>query len=102
MEILVFELTGAGRHPRLRFGVPDVMLPAVPLNVESSAVFFIENDGYDNLDIKFRLPADSQNLPLRLEFPEVRARPVYVPYEDYCCLAFDCSNHLFVIARFLK
>lgn len=69
-ELLVLELTGSGRQPRLKFDKSAVVLPAVPLNVRSTALFFIENDGYDNLELRFRLPADSQNVPLALEFPE--------------------------------
>lgn len=69
-ELLALELTGAGRHPRLKFDKSALVLPAVPLNVRSTGLFYINNDGYDNLELRFRLPADSDNVPLSLEFPE--------------------------------
>ena len=72
VKILTFDITGTGRRPRLQFEAPEVVLPAVPIGVQSSAVFYIENDGYDNLDLKYRLPADTVNVPLSVEFPEVR------------------------------
>lgn len=42
----------------------------VPLGVTSRAVFHIINDGYDNLELKVRLPADEHHLPLQLSFPD--------------------------------
>jgi hypothetical protein len=70
LRILTLEFCGTGRHPRLVFDCSHVVLPAVPLGVYSSRTFRVVNDGYDNLDIQFRLPADTQNVPLELKFPE--------------------------------
>jgi hypothetical protein len=70
LRILTLELCGTGRHPRLVFDCSHVILPAVPLGVYSSRTFRVVNDGYDNLDIQFRLPADTENIPLELKFPE--------------------------------
>jgi hypothetical protein len=42
----------------------------VPLGVVSFATFHVVNQGYDNLELKTRLPADSGRLPLSLTFPE--------------------------------
>jgi hypothetical protein len=70
LRILVLELDGTGRRPCLSFDCSQVVLPAVPLGLYSSRAFRVINDGYDNLDIKFRLPADTQNVPLELMFPE--------------------------------
>jgi hypothetical protein len=44
----------------------------VPLGVTSCATFHIINVNYDNLELKYRLPADESHAPLKLEFPEVR------------------------------
>lgn len=44
----------------------------VPLGVKSQATFYIINNGYDNLELKFRLPADESHLPMQIDFPEVR------------------------------
>ena len=70
LPILSLELAGVGRQPQLRFDTDHVLLPAVPLNIESSATFRVVNDGYDNLDLTFRLPSDTENIPLQLHFPE--------------------------------
>ena len=70
LPILSLELAGVGRQPQLRFDTNHVLLPAVPLNFESSATFRVVNDGYDNLDLRFRLPSDTENIPLQLHFPE--------------------------------
>jgi hypothetical protein len=70
LPILALDLAGAGRQPRLAFDTGHVLLPAVPLHVQSSATFRVITDGYDNLDLKVRLPSDTANLPLELKFPE--------------------------------
>ena len=44
----------------------------MPLGVKSHASFHVVNGGYDNLELRFRLPADESHLPLQIEFPEVR------------------------------
>lgn len=70
LPILTIELTGGGRSPAILFDAPFVMLPAVPLGIVSKAQFTIINDGYDNVDLSYRLPADEQHLPLQLDFPQ--------------------------------
>ena len=66
----VIELVGAGSHPKIVCLEREVMLPAVPLGVTSCASFYLLNQGYDNLDLQYKLPADSANIPLELSFPE--------------------------------
>lgn len=39
--------------------------------MKSWATFYIVNDGYDNLELRFRLPADESHLPISIDFPEV-------------------------------
>ena len=45
-------LKGEGAFPRLLFDRKEILLPVVPLNVESKCVFRILNDGYENLNLK--------------------------------------------------
>ncbi|MEW5300161.1 MAG: hypothetical protein WDW36_003110 [Sanguina aurantia] len=66
---LSLEVTGTGLFPRIRFDVRECVLPPVPLGFRSQAVFNIINNGYDNLELKFRLPADEVQLPIKIEFP---------------------------------
>lgn len=61
---------GVGSLPMLTFNTAEVILPVVPLGVESKAVFVVVNQGYENLELRHRLPADTTKVPLRLEFPE--------------------------------
>lgn len=70
LPILTLELNGSGRSPAILFNAPFLMMPAVPLGIVSSTQFKIINDGYDNVDFSYRLPADEQHLPLKLEFPQ--------------------------------
>jgi hypothetical protein len=42
----------------------------VPVGITTYATFHIKNQGYDNLELATRLPADTARLPLTLEFPE--------------------------------
>ena len=66
----MIELVGAGSHPKIVCLEREVMLPPVPLGVTSVTSFWLLNQGYDNLDLQYKLPADSSNIPLELAFPE--------------------------------
>lgn len=61
---------GVGQYPRIAFDVRECLLPPVPLGLRSTATFFVINNGYDNLELKYRLPADEGHLPMEVEFPE--------------------------------
>jgi hypothetical protein len=47
----------------------------VPLGVTSQATFHVVNAGYDNLELRYRLPADGAHTPLSLTFPQVGTLP---------------------------
>lgn len=63
-------LKGTGLAPGLGFEVREITIPVVPLGIKSSARFYLVNKGYDNLDVKYRLPIDTEKAPLQLSFPE--------------------------------
>lgn len=46
-------LGGSGAYPRLLFDKKEVILPVVPLNIQSRCSFRIINDGYENLNLKY-------------------------------------------------
>jgi hypothetical protein len=48
-------LKGEGLFPRLLFDRKEIILPVVPLNIESSCIYRLINDGYDNLNIKYHI-----------------------------------------------
>ena len=70
---LSLEVTGAGQFPRLSFDQRECVLPPVPLGITSRATFSIINNGYDNLELRYRLPADEGHVPMKVEFPQVRS-----------------------------
>ncbi|CAE7890218.1 CFAP47, partial [Symbiodinium sp. KB8] len=69
MEI---NLKGKGIEPQLTFEQREVVLPSVPLNFSTSAVFYVLNQGYDHLELRYRLPAEGSDasIPLQVIFPE--------------------------------
>ena len=44
-------LKGQGSHPRILFDRKEVILPVVPLNVQSRCLFRVINYGYENLTL---------------------------------------------------
>uniref|UniRef100_A0A0G4F070 Calponin-homology (CH) domain-containing protein n=1 Tax=Chromera velia CCMP2878 TaxID=1169474 RepID=A0A0G4F070_9ALVE len=67
---LHLRLRGRGTVPKIAFDRPELILPTVPLNVPSRALFKVYNEGFELLELRTRLPADSQKIPLKVEFPE--------------------------------
>lgn len=67
---LIMEVTGQGQHPRLSFDVRECILPPVPLGMHTQATFHIINNGYDNLELQYKLPADDSHVPMEVSFPE--------------------------------
>eukprot|EP00759_Apiculatamorpha_spiralis_P010205 PhF_6_TR17060/c1_g1_i1/m.26073 len=67
MEITV---KGFGSNPGLSFDRKEVVLPVVPLNVPAKLTFTVINEGYESLDLKYRIPGDPKLIPLTLNFPE--------------------------------
>ena len=64
------EPSGQGTYPFLSFNMREVTMPPVPLGVQSQMTFRIQNNGYDNLELQYRLPPDTSHAPLSLEFPD--------------------------------
>lgn len=96
------ELAGTGKYPSLGFDCRECVLPPVPLGVTSQAVFHIENDGYDNLELNFRLPIDETHIPLSIEFPEgnliglaKESLPVVVSFSATQPLSFTANLEFF-------
>ena len=56
---LIFALMGSGLFPQLTFDTREVVLPVVPVGVTSRGSFSIINTGYDFLELRHRIPAES-------------------------------------------
>ncbi len=67
---LDIKLKGIGADPAIRFDVLELILPVTPLNIPIVQTFYVINEGYENLDLKYRLPIDTSKVPLKLRFPE--------------------------------
>lgn len=62
---------GFGVYPCLTFTHSPVEFPVVPLSVTSRAVFYVNNNGFSDLEVSYRLP---QHCPvdIAVAFPEGR------------------------------
>lgn len=61
-------LTGEGDNPKLLFDRRQIIMPVVPLGIESSCFFRIINDGYKSVSVKAFLPEDDELIPIKLDF----------------------------------
>lgn len=64
------EVLGEGTHPRLAFDCREVVLAPTPLGVKTTRRFMVVNKGYDNLEISYKLPPDTEKIPMEVTFPE--------------------------------
>lgn len=62
-------ITGEGDNPKLLFDRRQIILPVVPVGMESRCSFRILNDGYKSVSVKEFLPDDFSVIPIRLEYP---------------------------------
>lgn len=67
---LSLTLKGEGAVPRISFDRRYIIMPLVPLSIASKSTFKINNEGYQNVELKFRLPKDAGRIPLSLSFPD--------------------------------
>jgi hypothetical protein len=67
---LLLTLQGDGIYPHISFDRQECVLPIVPLHITSKCTFNVINTGYDNLELRYRLPIDTQRVPIQLKFPE--------------------------------
>ena len=86
-------VSGSGSNPAITFDRRELLLPFVPLDVPAKAAFMINNEGYDNLDLKYRLPGAAKwnepgTLPIQIAFPEgsvLGGHHSQIPVEITCC-----------------
>ena len=66
-------LKGEGAIPRILFDRRDIVLPIVPLGVESKCVFRVINDGYQSQNLKATVTQDTAvplPIPIQINYPE--------------------------------
>jgi hypothetical protein len=64
------QLQGMGSNPTLSFDIREITFPVCPLGITSKQIFNITNEGYEELNLQYRLPTDTAKIPLTLTFPE--------------------------------
>jgi hypothetical protein len=57
-------MKGYGTIPKIIFDRREILLPIVPLNIQAKTQFQIINEGYENIEIKYKLPHDVASLPI--------------------------------------
>lgn len=67
--VKVVKIEGEGTMPRIYYSEREVILPVVPLNILSKKNFKIINDGYDMLQLSFRIDCQLGTLPIAINFP---------------------------------
>jgi hypothetical protein len=67
----VIKLRGEGAYPKLLFDRREVIMPIVPLGIESKCSFRIDNEGYQNLLLKHYLAQDIGAINLSVK-PETK------------------------------
>eukprot|EP00931_Biecheleriopsis_adriatica_P036216 TRINITY_DN2086_c0_g1_i7.p1 TRINITY_DN2086_c0_g1~~TRINITY_DN2086_c0_g1_i7.p1 ORF type:complete len:2928 (-),score=554.29 TRINITY_DN2086_c0_g1_i7:9-8792(-) len=67
---LPLRFRGQGTVPKLTFDRREIVLPIVPLGIRSRCLFYINNEGYESLDVKYRLPNDQIRIGMMINFPE--------------------------------
>lgn len=65
---LTFTLQGLGTVPRINFDRRHVLLPVVPLNIQSRCIFQVLNDGYENVELRYEIREDPGNINLKLHY----------------------------------
>ena len=72
IEYKSISLFGEGTHPRIFFDRRQIIMPIVPLNIESKVQFKIKNDGYESAKLSHRFLSEMGNIPLTLEYLDDR------------------------------
>lgn len=66
----IITLKGESAFPRILFDRREILLPTVPLNVESKIQFYIYNDGYQSVNLKGHIIETFQHFPINVTFPD--------------------------------
>lgn len=62
-------LKGTASLPMIYFNKREVIMPVVPLDVETTSSFRVINDGYENCNLKCQFLDDVANIGVKLHYP---------------------------------
>ena len=93
---------GMGVHPTIKFDRREVFLPPTPVGIPLKTSFFVINNGFDNLNLRYQIDKSSMHLPISVAFPlgtmlnVVKQRlPVEVTISTEQCCSFTASINFF-------
>ena len=66
----LISLRGESSFPRILFDRREIIMPTVPLGVESKVTFYVYNDGYQTVSLKAHFIETFQHFPIKIDFPE--------------------------------
>jgi hypothetical protein len=69
---LEIEFRGEGADAKIYFDRREVILPTVPLDIESKAKFLVLHNGYENQQLNYKIANEVGKLPIKLNFPDGR------------------------------
>ena len=100
LEVVV---EGRAAHPKIIFDKREVIMPVVPLSIESRACLKIINEGYTNIELSYKLDADeSLKSLINVVFPEGKKiipgkleLPVYLTFVSKSPLSFSAKLEIF-------
>ena len=61
-------IQGEGAYPRIYFDLKELVLPIVPLGIESKIRFKIRNEGYEGTPLKWKTESDMGTLPINVNW----------------------------------
>jgi hypothetical protein len=67
---LLIEFRGEGADAKIFFDRREVILPTVPLDIESRASFMVCHNGYENQALNYKIANEVGKLPIKLQFPD--------------------------------
>lgn len=66
----IIKLQGEGTEPKIFFDRREVVLPVVPLGIQTKATFLVCHNGYENLELDPKIASEVGKLPITWNFPD--------------------------------
>lgn len=67
---LIIEFRGEGADAKIYFDRREIILPPVPLDIETKATFLVCHNGYENQELRCKIANEVGKLPIDITFPD--------------------------------
>ena len=67
---LLIEFRGEGADAKIYFDRREIILPPVPLGIETKATFYVCHNGYENQELRFKIANEVGKIPIKINFPD--------------------------------